>query len=376
MDYEYDMFISYSHEDRSWAEKVYDLLRKQRAQYKMFFDRDSLRAGSNWEKDIQKSLENCCHLILIWSDHAKQSDWVTHELTTFRLTAKPSENKNRRLICLNLQGTNQTINSFQQISRPEIQNSYPEFSKLKEADWKQLIIQIDDGLNPDKRPLAVPLVVLTLDRLGLDNLSQGSLANVKNDFRLTEDYLRTRYGRTRDDWRPFASAESITTILDQARERINTALQNHRLDWRLPDTKFWTDVDAANDFVNTDFMKGELSVLVIDPVAIYQHEVYQRLMLLQECFTNERTVIVTLPPFNIPGRVLRLRDALKKRGMPYFEDYFKPTVPPRRRLAAQCSWNVSDVGEVERHILAAASHLVPEGEAGSLPAYLSHGSKG
>jgi len=35
-------------------------------------------------------------------------------------------------------------------------------------------------------------------------------------------------------------------------------------------------------------------------------------------------------------------------------------VPPRRKLAAQCCWNVNDASDIQRYILAAAGHIGQE----------------
>jgi hypothetical protein len=86
-------------------------------------------------------------------------------------------------------------------------------------------------------------------------------------------------------------------------------------------------------------------------------------------------VIVTLPPFGIPRRILRLRDALVKRGTSYFYDYFNPVVPPRLRLAAQFGWNMSDRMDIQRLILAAAGELAAETEARPPSTFLRHGGR-
>ena len=117
----------------------------------------------------------------------------------------------------------------------------------------------------------------------------------------------------------------------------------------------------------------QLSVLIIHPVAIYHPDVFQRLMLFQDCFADSRTVILTLPPFGAHPELVRLRTALIKRGKPYFNDYFRPIVPPRRRLAAQCGWHVSDADDVARHILAAAANLSEVRPVAARSAFVSEG---
>ena len=96
-----------------------------------------------------------------------------------------------------------------------------------------------------------------------------------------------------------------------------------------PMSRFGPTTDRRIKFVRQEFDAGDLSVLIIDPVAIYNADIFQRLMLFQESLSNDRRVIVTLPPFDIPPRLLHLRAALFDRATPYFNDYF-----PRLRLRA------------------------------------------
>lgn len=374
MKFQYDVFLSYSSSDREWARKVNDSLHQQHPAYNTFFDFQSLRAGDDWEARIGTAVETAQHLILLWSEQAQLSSWVSRELYTFFTAAKPKSNANRRLIFINLQGMNQAMKAFQQINRPELQTAYTLQVKLADSVWDEVQAEIEDGLNPLKKPLPVPLAVLTLKRDDLEALSADRWLRLGEDFKLSKAFLLSRYEKTREDWRPFASADNISSVLDRIKNQVNISLKNHRLNWHRPDESFWTDIFAARDFVDKEFNTGALSVLVIDPVALYHFDIYQRLMLFQDSLTSSRTVIFSLPPFGVPRRILRLRSALMKLAMPYFDDYFQPAVPPRRSLAAQCGWNVSDTDEIQRLILAAAGQLASDNETPEMSAFIRHGS--
>ena len=151
MPFAYDVFVSYSSSDRDWARKLDESLKQADAHYRTFFDYESLRAGDDWETKIQSSLESSQHLIVLWSNQAKASDWVTRELWTFVTVAKPKVNLSRRLICLNLQGMNQAMKAYQQVNRTELVAVYPDLAKLADTVWKDILLDIDEGLNPDKR---------------------------------------------------------------------------------------------------------------------------------------------------------------------------------------------------------------------------------
>ena len=72
----HDVFISYSSADGDWAQRIDTMLRSSVNAYTTFFDQNSLRAGDDWETSIQTALEASQHLVVLWSDNAKQSDWV------------------------------------------------------------------------------------------------------------------------------------------------------------------------------------------------------------------------------------------------------------------------------------------------------------
>jgi TIR domain len=374
MGFQFDAFISYSSADRDWADQVYSALRS--SGQSVFFDYQSLRAGDDWEARIQSSLENCRSLVLLWSDHAKGSDWVTRELWSFVSSAKPKQNPNRRIIVVNLQGANLATKAYQQISRKELQRAYADGKPPTAADWQQTVSEVLDGLNPDKRPLSVPLVVLTLTLNDFEELSAGQRDRIRADFNLSDAFLRSRFGAVRHNWKPYAGSEPITALLEKIQNEVNAALDAHRIIWRQPEESFWTDIAAAKAFVKNDFNTSDLSVLIIDPVAVYQLDVLQRLMLFQDSLVSDRRVILTLPPFGVPPRLRRLRDALSSRATPYFDDYFQPAVPPRRKLTAQCAWNVTDAEDIKRHILVAAGYLGIGPTSDEAPSYLRQGQRG
>jgi hypothetical protein len=369
---DYDVFNSYSSADRDWAAAVNRVLSGPGTNYRTFFDINSLRVGDDWESSIQGALERSRHLVLLWSDEAKQSDWVTRELWTFVSTAKPKTNTSRRLIVVNLQGMNQATKPYQQINTADIQSAYPVAANVGQPVWDALRRTIQEGLNPTRRTLEVPLVVLTTTAPELQALSAQRWAWLQADFQTTQAQILAQYGNGRDDWHPFAGAQPISDVLETLRGSVNNVLTHYTFEWRQPDATFWdpNQITPARDFVNRDFKTAELAVLVIDPVAIYDPSVYQRLMLFQDSLASDKVSIVALPPFPAAGGLIGLRTALLNRGVPYFDDYFQPAVPPVRRVAAQCHWNVVDSEDIRRLMLAAAGRLSPESSAASSSLFL------
>ena len=370
-----DVFISYSSNDREWARRLDQAIRKRLPAATTFLDYESLRAGDDWESRIDSAIQDARHLVVLWSDFAKERQWVQREVFSFMAYAKASNDPGRRLICVNLQGRNDATRRFQQIELRPLQRAYPDVTAVSDADWDLLAREIEDGLDPDRQPLMVPLVVLSVTQGQLQTLGADRWDWLTSDYRIAADVLRGRYGATCEDWLPFAKSDRVAAILDDVRLQVNDAFAHFRVSWKMPAASFFDDIDAAQAFIDDEFRTAQLSVLVIDPVAIYHPDVFQRLMLFQESFSDSRTVIVTLPPFGAAPEMLQLRTALIKRGKPYFTDYFRPSVPPRRRLAAQCGWNVVGADDVARHILAAAAHLSEEQPTARGTTFLKSGTR-
>ena len=101
---EYFVFISYSSLDNEWAiwlrhelehyhlpasfnwrTDVRDNLRE------VFRDRDELSAGPEWDKQVQKALEDTNNLIVICSPHSAKSDAVNKEIETFIALGKEDQ---------------------------------------------------------------------------------------------------------------------------------------------------------------------------------------------------------------------------------------------------------------------------------------------
>lgn len=373
MKFEYDVFVSYGSEDRLYASRLSKSLKLLAPAYASFFDAASLRAGDDWERRIQSALNSSRHLIVLWSDYAKHSDWVSREIYTFHATAKPKTNTNRRLIFVNLQGMNLAMRGFQQVNRPGLLANYPEIPSVASETWRDLMRDIEEGLNPLRRPLPVPVVVLTMTQAALAEFGPEQWQQIVDDTGLPQDMISKRYGVTRADWRPFGGDETIATVLETIKTKMAAAFQAFRPYWSPPDESFWLDVLQARSYVRREFDTAEIAVLIIDPVALHRRDLYQRLMFFQESLSSSRVVVLTLPHFNAHPEILRLRSALMNRSAPYFDDYFQPAFPPRRRLAAQCGWNISDMEDIQRLILAAAIQLGAEEDRKSGSAFLRHG---
>ncbi len=373
-EFAHDVFVSYASEDHSWAQDFKDLLGASGSANRIFFDRESLRAGDVWEAKIEAGLKSSRHLIVLWSSSSRDSSWVSREMATFWVHAKPADNADRRMIIVNMDtAKSAAYQRVQHISSQELKAAYVERRGDLPGVWDEAMRAVVKGLNPDAPPLQVPIVVLTLTREQLEDLQPDRKTWVP-EFGVSQADIAAQYGLTRDEWRPLAGRVSINTLLTDMKSEIERGLVGRPVTWREPDAELWDSKNTSDwsKFASEVFEKSELSVLVIDPIAICHPDIFQRLMCFQESFARPQTVVVVLPPFGVP-LLTKLRQALLNRGTPCFNAYFAPVFPPGRRQLAQYLWNASDADDMRRHLLAAASALVAEHKAPERSPYLRQG---
>lgn len=72
------VFIAYSRKQRYIAQDISDLLSHNGKPH--FWDAQ-IKAGATWRQTIQKALDDCTHLIVIWTEDAAESDEVEREVS-------------------------------------------------------------------------------------------------------------------------------------------------------------------------------------------------------------------------------------------------------------------------------------------------------
>jgi hypothetical protein len=75
----YDVFVSYSSADRWIVARLVGFLRASGT--KVFLAVDSIRAGTEWEKEVLTSLVAARRVFVFWSVNAAASEWVQWEYT-------------------------------------------------------------------------------------------------------------------------------------------------------------------------------------------------------------------------------------------------------------------------------------------------------
>jgi len=83
----FKVFISYSTRDLSRAKEVQKLL--ARPGCKVFLAETSISPGRELSSAIIKAIKQCDVFILLWSHHARNSEWVPQEIGVARSDDKP-----------------------------------------------------------------------------------------------------------------------------------------------------------------------------------------------------------------------------------------------------------------------------------------------
>jgi hypothetical protein len=364
MPYQYDVFISYSSADRPWALKLYDDLTARGIS--VFLDRHRLDIGKPWEPALARSIQSSQHFIVLWTDNADKSKWVSRELGVFEAIVDPNvsmqNHENRRFIFLMLEGDNPAYTSMQGFSELKEAQAYQQEAQDKGVGavapglWQTVIDKITDAVRDDDPAILVPLAILSMTRQELETISPDKaqdfgpslntlLANL--GIGTVGDLLaNNNYGVNRTDWRPFGSGLNVLQILNSKLDDVNNAIPEPHLRWEQIDAAFWTDLSVARR--ERDKLLSKQSVIVIDPLSLYYDLVFRRTFVtLSECFKSDKSIIMVLTPFSLPPSIVDLSRMVEMAGDPYFNTYWEPPVPYMNQLS-YLGMNIGDERGVRR----------------------------
>ncbi len=359
-----DIFISYSSLDRSWAAKLNQAL--QAKGIKTFFDDRDLEAGKPWDRQLGAALRESRHLVVLWSENAKASDWVSMEIATFNTylyAAPPEQSEQRRLLSLTLEGQNKALAGLQAITELKDANAYGGGADNVNKDlWQRVVNEIAVGVKKDDPAIPITVAVLAITADEVDKLQEDlpdlpSLSLLLNKIGMADrNELRQFYGPRRLDWKPFRGQESIDEIMSRQCVTINQRLtemaarqkQTPR-QFRLEplDPAFWTDLKVVNLERAKLLATDTPSVLVIDPLSLYHNLVNKRLRDLDECFKNEKVVVMTLAPFKTPDLLEELSRTLQSFSLEFINAYYDPPIFPSGSYA-NLGLNLSDDQNIKR----------------------------
>jgi len=143
--YQYDAFLSYSSQDVNWASRIETALESRGIT--VFRDKTRLVAGDAWDDQLQGAIEASRHLLLLWSNFARDSDWVMQERVYFEASRRNVSEK-RRLIAVNLEDANKALNRFEQITDISKANLYAQGAMSLDANppvWLRVLDRLEEA---------------------------------------------------------------------------------------------------------------------------------------------------------------------------------------------------------------------------------------
>jgi len=372
-----DVFISYSSNDRPWAQLIADELTKRG--FNVFFDANRLEAGRAWEPQLKAAVQAARHMVVVWSENAKASAWVSRECSTFDVLHDQEDDGKHRLIELALDDASSAYSSLQSIR--DLLPAYPAgVAALPSATLRGVIDKLDQAVRLQDGAIPIPLVVLTLTSGDLDQLTPADWTALTQQLGVSRAELTKRYGPTREEWKPFGGDATIENLLSVLQADMNKAAREElgggqpvQFRWERVGVEFWSDKQAARAYAQR-FSAAQVSLVVLDAVALVQQEAFQRLLFFQELLTNRKTATLVVPPFPADQRYVQLQRWIDDRGAPYFDPYFRPLSTLKRVLSAQCGLGSGDTEEMRRRLLVTVGQFVAENKAGAQPVYMRVGT--
>jgi hypothetical protein len=364
-DYQYDAFLSYSHQDVEWARQLESDLAA--AHFKVFRDKTRLTAGNDWNRDLQDAIRSSRHLIVLWSEGAAASQWVTQEMTHFEIDKNDAPE--RRHIHVDLQGQSEVYRQYHRIEDLKTANAYVDgFSALRTSGepWRNMLDKLQRALDKEARILVHKVVLAsTLPRLQAVHPEKQikfmpiyaealeGMGIKKDDTTTWQAELANYYGPARNNWKPFGGVQQIDTILDGLARDIQAISGAPRFRWQDMDDAFWTvNANGRDDpetlvIVQAQIRKvlGELVLIVIDPISLYDEVVYNRLSELRTHLQNNPTATSVLAPFPIPKPTYYLRKLIETGLADLWKQFFDPVFGEDSRATALeiCAMNDLDL---------------------------------
>jgi TIR domain-containing protein len=349
-----DVFISYSHEDSGWAQKLHQLLTA--AGINTYLDAARLQAGQYWEQSLATEVNASRSLVVLYSNAAQRSNWVQREVGLFDgyTLADPK----RRLIYINLEGEDQSRVSLQHINDLRTLGLYAGGAdKVDQNTWDKVVRRIKSVIedNDDAVRIAVAVLTLTKNDVADPATSKLDFDEIQRTFQLDAAAVQRRYADDRLDWNPYGEAVTIRTTLNQLIDSLSQA-SGKRFRWRAAPDGLWDD--ATIDEAVVEVVNAPLSLVVVDTLALKHEDVYRTMTQLREFLKRSLTCWLLFPPTASDPRMLSYHSVIKRWSSPLLRDYFEPPIPPDV-MAPQFGVHCGDSNELQRMVrLAAGAYIV------------------
>ena len=348
------VFISYAHDDREWAAKLASELTTRKLT--PFLDYDSLRDGAGWEEQLLDQIDNCDHLVVLWSKRAQASDWVQRERGRF--DAKRYSGKQRLpghvMIHVYLDNRESAYDADQSITEISEAAYVAGANNLPPAVWQSVGDRLVKGFGEDAVPVTTAVVTMTREHLAQDvdfNFrppAGRTLSELLADISITREALsQDFYGAARQQWKPFGGKATIEQILEQMRVALNAPAGVTPVRWVQVDEDLFSDQQEGIDRAAAKLASG-LALLIIDPIALYSQGIRALLDELGGCYRNPYAAVVVLPVFSVPPQPRAHHDMVRQVYRRLVDLFYDDPPLPARIECAQCSVLAADDADVRR----------------------------
>jgi hypothetical protein len=375
MAYQYHAFISYSSQDRPWAQKLSADLTD--AGLRIFMDERDLEAGHVWPDELMRAIRASQHLVVVWTNHARSSAWVNKEMATFDSDAGATERVqprvDRRMLSVLLDGQPDAYATLQTIPHLRDLNAYTAgpaaFDAALKAAWAGVVHELVRILRRTLPGVSIPAAIVAMtdrEAAGLTGAETIAGRATPLDTLLTTIGIAPAaagrapvtgiagwYGAGRADWHPFGGPDPVRVLLDHVVGAMNTLATGVDFDW--------DEVDFLSPpFATAQQAVGQLdrpiSLVLVDPLSFYYGPIALNFNLLSGCFRRAGTLVLTLPPFGLSAPHASLRQLVQMGGAPLFDVHYQPPVPYYDH--ATCGINVGDVDDLGRMLRQRIGHYV------------------
>jgi hypothetical protein len=255
---------------------------------------------------------------VLWSEHAKKSDWVAEEVARFQLVSHhEGQGPNRRLIPVFLDSTRApslaAIQGISAISATAAYDTGPAYAPP--AVWDRVIETILEAVSGNA--LRIPLAVVASTEASFTRVDPGasppfgeSLGAALHRLGLSRSDVLKTYGSAPEQWTPIGASTTIAEYLNSVVGQINV-LASERVRWRNVADALWSNnVNVFRDEAVSVLANG-LSVVVLDCISLFDSGINSRMeQLLSGTVDNDACFILAF----IPAVRAGLRDDLMQRG--------------------------------------------------------------
>lgn len=330
---------------------------------------------------MRKAIAESQHMVLLWSEAAKQSDWVQNERTAFaQMIDQPDASaKSRLLIPIWLQGQSQVLSPWQGIDDLNVAGSYqPGVAPSVPSDlWNRVVNKVVPRLN-EATGIPIWLMLFTLTRAEFDDIDPKetpvwapipSLETFLANIGVSAAAVADRYhALERAQWRPFGAAgQTIFEVLEDALGTLNAdtdvVTREVQFRWQIVGEDFW---EVTNDPARRTALREvrqryalqmlkNRTLIVIDPIAFYARNRKFIFGQFARALHNENAVVLVVPPFAAHPELSQLHEVLRD-AVQELSPYYEPPIPAQ--AFAACGLGICDKSEIQRFLrLAAGQHL-------------------